>query len=64
MSNHTFNEYVVPLLQPDPSKPGETVDRSERSTGAMLPRRTSPETGLDVPHHVAPDEYPEEAPFS
>ena len=50
MSNHSFNESVVPLLQPDVSLPGATVDLVEPLVGAVLPRRDSPETGFDLGH--------------
>lgn len=50
MSNHSFNETVVPMLQPDAIHPGATVDRVEPSIGAVSPRRKSPETGFDLGH--------------
>ena len=43
MANRTFNERVVPQLQPDRSLPGATSDPSEHFAGAMLPRRDDPE---------------------
>lgn len=47
MSNRTFNERVVPQLQPDRDAPGATVDRSQRLVGAMTPRRRNPlDTGF------------------
>jgi hypothetical protein len=48
MSNRSFNELVVPLLQPDPKKPGSTVDPHESSRTAIDPNRRSPETGFDI----------------
>lgn len=48
MGNRSFNELVVPLLQPDPKRPGSTVDWSERSQTAIDPNRSSPETGFDI----------------
>lgn len=62
MSNHSFNELVVPLLQPDPARPGATVDRSDPWSGAINPRRENPDdTGFDADaHRVAPHEHPEQ----
>lgn len=48
MGNRSFNELVVPLLQPDPKRPGSTVDPRERSQTAIDPNRRTPETGFDI----------------
>lgn len=46
MSNHSFNVNIVPLLQPDPARPGSTDDPNESVSGAFLPRLDDPETGF------------------
>ena len=48
VSNHLFNERVVPFLQPDPSDPGSNRNRNERQPDAVQPRRDEPETGFSI----------------
>lgn len=46
VSNHSFNVKIVPLLQPDPERPGSTEDPTEPVPGAFQPRLDDPETGF------------------
>lgn len=48
MSNHSFNVNIVPLLQPDPARPGSTEDPTESVPGAFSPRLDDPETGFAI----------------